>query len=476
MSLLIITRRAAAFIRTCLPADPSSWLLLVGATFLFISHNLRWWPQSSSYFSNPVTWGICAFLMSFPILAAGAAACYLGLLGSKNPARRLLDSVLLPAATSLLAILIVAFFWFRNIGEPAYFVSQLPGRSHLWDPHIFLALAVNLGTGFQLASLGFILVAAFFILYSWGRATLPIHLPSESISDASSPEDEHRRSMRFVWMMIAIVFLAWVPTVALATVVEGLFPHFRWPRPSSIFWLDRLVDTFSLLVFVVLVVGKRARKMIPAMLRIPRIKYLTIAIVIPVAIAYVGPLASYLHSRILWTVHFWGKYDPPLPGAYFRLPNVHSLWYFGPALAEEIAWRGFLQPRFIRRYGLVRGIFLVGVVWGAFHFFWDFNSHLTAQAIGIRLVGRLIGTVCLSYALAWLTIRSESILPAAAAHACYNALLGIPLLPTPNPLWLTRLLWAIAGFVLFYSFPPPSPTTVAESVIPPTPEPEPSEV
>ena len=414
--------------------------------------------------------------MSFPILAAGATACYLGLLGSKNPTRRLLDSVLLPVAASLLAILIVAFFWFRDVGEPAYFVSQVSGRPQLWDPHIFLALAVNLGTGFQFASIGFILVAAFFVLYSWGHATLPIHLPSEAISDASLSEDEHRRTMRFVWMMVAIVFLAWVPTVALATVVDGLFPHFRRPGATSIFWLDRLVDTFSLLVFVILAGGKSARKMIPAMLRIPRIKYLVTAIVIPAAIAYVGPLASYFHSRMLWTVHFWGKYDPPLPSAYFGLPNAYSLWYFAPALAEEIAWRGLLQPRFVRRYGLVRGIFLVGVVWGAFHFFWDFNSHITAQAIGIRLVGRLIGTICLSYALAWLTIRSESILPAAVAHASYNAFLAVPSLPIHNPLWLTRLLWLIAGFLLFYFFTPPSPATVAESDIPPTPEPEPSEV
>jgi membrane protease YdiL (CAAX protease family) len=476
MSFLLIIRRTAAFIRTCFPADPSSWLLLLGATFLFVSHSLRWWPQSSAYFSKPVTWGIFAFLMSFLVLAAGATACYLGLLGVKNPARRLLDSVLLPVAISLLAIFSVAFFCFRDIGEPAYFVSQLPGAPHLWEPHVLLALAVNLGTGFQFASIGFILVAAFFVLYSWGRATLPIHLPPESICDASASEDEHRRTMRFVWMMVAIVFLAWVPTVALATVVDGLFPHFRWPRATSIFWFDRLVDTLSLLVFVVLAVGKRARKMIPAMLRIPRVNYLAMAIVIPVAIAYVGPLASYLHSRMLWTVHFWGKYDPPLPSAYFGLPNAYSLWYFAPALAEEIAWRGFLQPRFVRRYGLARGIFLVGVVWGAFHFFWDFNSHMTAQAIGIRLVGRLIGTICLSYALAWLTIRSESILPAAVAHASYNAFLGVPSLPAHNPLWLTRLLWAIAGFVLFHFFPLPSPSTDAGTDILPAPEPEPSEV
>lgn len=476
MSFLLIIKRAAAFIRTCLPADPASWLLLAGATFLFISHSLRWWPQSSSYFSKPVTWGLCAFLMSFPILVAGATACYLGLIGFRNPARRLLDSVLLPAVASLLAILIVAFFWFRDVGEPADFVSHSPGTPHLWQPHTLLALAMNLGTGFQFASIGFILVAAFFVLYSWSRATLPIRLLPQSVSDASSSEDEHRRTMRFVWMMVAIVFLAWVPIIVLITIVEGIFPHSTWPHSTWIPRLSRRIDDLSLLVFVVFAVGKSARKTIPAMLRIPRAKYVAIALLIPPAIAYVGPLASYFDARMLWVVHGWAIFDAPLRSAFFGLPSVVSLWYFLPALVEEIAWRGYLQPRFIRRYALVRGIFLVGVVWGAFHFFGDFNSYMSAQDVCLGLLRRLVGTVCLSYVLAWLTIRAESVLPAAFAHAAYNAFLTSRSLPIHNPLWLTDLLWVLAGFVLLRFFLPPSHATVAETAIPPAPEPEPSEV
>src|ERR1700674_552060 len=291
MSFLLTLRRTAAFIRTCLPAARSSWLLLLGATFLFISHSLRWWPQSSYYFSKPVTWGLCSFLMSFPIFGAGVTAYYLGLLGFKNPARRLLDSVLLPIATSLLAILIVAFFWFREIGEPAYFVTQLKDASHLWQPHILLALAVNLGTGFQFASVGFIFIAIFFVLYSWGRATLPVHLPPESISDASSPEDEHSRTTLFVWMMVCMVFLTWAPEIALAWFANWIFPQLKWPHGDWSSWLAVLLHAFFLFIFVVLAVGKSGRKIIPAILRFPRAKYLAAAILIPAAIAPGGATA-----------------------------------------------------------------------------------------------------------------------------------------------------------------------------------------
>jgi membrane protease YdiL (CAAX protease family) len=398
------------------------------------------------------------------------------LLGFKKPARRLPDSVLLPVGASLLANLIVAFFWFREIGEPAYFVTQMHGVSQLWQPHILLTLAVNLGIGFQFASIGFILIAAFFVLYSWGRTTLPIHLPETSSFAALSSEDEHRRSVLFVWIMVAMIFLAWVPEIASAALVNWIFPRLTRSHPAWASSVGELLDAISLLVFVVLVIGKSGRNTIPAMLRIPRAKYLATAILIPWAIAYVWPFASYLHARMLWTVHGWGKYVPPSPSSFFGLPSVSSVWFFVPALAEEIAWRGYLQPRFIRRYGLFRGIFLVGVVWGAFHYFGDFNSHMTVQEVGTGLVGRLAGTISFSYVLAWLTIRSESILPAAVAHAIYNAFITSRSLPVHTNLWLMFLLWVATGFVLFHFFPPPSPTTVAESAIPPAPEPEPSEV
>jgi membrane protease YdiL (CAAX protease family) len=213
--------------------------------------------------------------------------------------------------------------------------------------------------------------------------------------------------------------------------------------------------------------------MIPAMLRIPRARYLVASVVIPAAIAYVGPVASYLHARILWTLDGWGKLVPPSPSSFLGLPAASAGAYLLYPLVEEIAWRGYLQPRFVRRYGIVRGIFLVGVVWGAFHYVWDFNPSMTVSDVCVGLVARLLVTVSLSYVLAWLTIRSGSILPAALAHAIYN--LGWSL-PIHSPRWLTLLLWAATGFVLLRFFLPPSYATVAVTAIPQAPEPEPSEV
>jgi len=472
MSFLLIIRQVAAFIRTCLPAESSSWLLLLGAAFLFVSHTLRWWP-GTTYYSRPLLWAGCNYLMSVPIFAAGVTAYYLSLVGFQKPAQRLLDSILLPVIVGLAAKLIVAFFWFRDVGEPAHFVNQVPGAARLWQPGVLRALAENLGTGCQFASVGFILISAFFVLYSRGRATLPIHLPAESVFDASMPEAENRRTMFFVWLMIAMVFITGLPEPALQMFGSLGIIRFAQLHPNWFLWLRQLFHALLLLAFVCGALGKNGRKMIPAMLRIPRAIYLAASIAIPAAIAYVAPVASYLHARILWGLDGWGKLVPPSPSSFLGLPPASSGSYLLYPLVEEIAWRGYLQPRFVRRYGLVRGIFLVGVVWGAFHYIWDFNPAMTAQDVCIGLVARLLVTVCLSYVLAWLTIRSESILPAAVAHATYN--LGWSL-PTHSPEWLTLALWAAAGFVLLRFFLPPSPATVAETAIPPASEPEPSEV
>jgi hypothetical protein len=205
--------------------------------------------------------------MSLSIFAAGVMGYYLVFVGCKKPARRLVDSILLPAVAGHLANLIVAFFWFRDGGEPGHFLTQLRGAPHLWEPRTLFSLAVSLSTGFQFASVGFIFIAAFFELYSWSRATLPMHLPPESISDASSSEEEQRRTMLFVWISIGMVFLIWLPRVALSVFGDWILPDATWVYGTWSWWLARFIDAGTMLVFVLLAVSKSGRKMVSAMLR-----------------------------------------------------------------------------------------------------------------------------------------------------------------------------------------------------------------
>jgi membrane protease YdiL (CAAX protease family) len=473
MARPLIVKQIAAFIRSLLPPDPSQALILIGSTFLFIASTLSWSPLP---FHN--AWVGTVRILSLPITVAGVAGFYLCFLRCKSPVRRLFDAVLLPAMVGLLAIPMVAFIWFRDEIMRPNSVLPLITNPHLWSAREFLHFAARLGVGSEIGGIGFVCVSIFFGLLVWDRTSLPIRLTlSSSSTSAESPaEEEHRRTMLCVWLMIAMVFLSGLPLSALELAVIWFLSNTARQAPTWFGWVGEITKAVSILAFVLFAIGENGRKSIRAMLRIPHVKYLALAALVPAVIASAWSLVAFFQARIVWSYHGSGKYYIPILSDFLVLPSVSSLWYLVNALVEEIAWRGYLQPRFIRRYGLFRGIFLVGVVWGAFHFSWDFNWIMTPGDVAMKIGTRMVGMVTLSFVLAWLTIWSKSILPAAIAHGVYNMFILMWGAPHRDPWWLLILLWLAVGIALFRFFPPPTVDDNAQSDIRPVPEPEPSGV
>src|SRR5207249_11697437 len=114
-----------------------------------------------------------------------------------------------------------------------------------------------------------------------------------------------------------------------------------------------------------------------------------------------------------------------------------------------------LQHRFVQRYGIYRGIFLVGIVWAGFHFVSDVSfSRLTATDVLLKSSWRILFCLALSYVLGWLALRFGSILPAAIAHTFYNVLVmsgfGPPFLGKDTVL---VALWAVLSWAIFRYWP-----------------------
>jgi len=91
------------------------------------------------------------------------------------------------------------------------------------------------------------------------------------------------------------------------------------------------------------------------------------------------------------------------------------------AVGEEFGWRGVLQRQLIERFGVARGIALLGVVWA----YW----HLPVNLAGYNfpdypVLGALVlfplQLVAASFVLAWLTIRARSFWPAVLFHGSVN--------------------------------------------------------
>jgi membrane protease YdiL (CAAX protease family) len=99
---------------------------------------------------------------------------------------------------------------------------------------------------------------------------------------------------------------------------------------------------------------------------------------------------------------------------------VNTVFAFG----EEFGWRAYLLPK-LRALGDRRAVLLHGVVWGVWH--WPviamgYNYGLEYPLAPLPgLLAMVVATVGLGGVLAWVTLESGSVWPAALGHGTLNA-------------------------------------------------------
>ena len=131
------------------------------------------------------------------------------------------------------------------------------------------------------------------------------------------------------------------------------------------------------------------------------------------------------------------------------------------ALGEEIGWRGYFLPVLLKMMSQRKAVLLHGLLWGLAHaplIYFGFNygsGYWGAPWSGILMM--ILVCVVLGTWLAYVTLRSGSILPAAILHGAGNvigvlpglvALLGVSPLLGPNPTGLIGMSGLILGAVI----------------------------
>jgi uncharacterized protein len=100
------------------------------------------------------------------------------------------------------------------------------------------------------------------------------------------------------------------------------------------------------------------------------------------------------------------------------------------ALGEEIGWRGFLVPELAKVVGFSGVGIISGLMWAIYHFpvllFADYNAGTPAW-YGLTCFTAMV--VADSFILAWLTLRSGSLWPAAIFHGSHNLFIQSILTP-----------------------------------------------
>ena len=93
------------------------------------------------------------------------------------------------------------------------------------------------------------------------------------------------------------------------------------------------------------------------------------------------------------------------------------------ATGEEFAWRGLLQPLLTDKFGIFKGITILGFIWSMFHLPVLLNGYNYPQN---PIIGSFIlfpiRLIAISYFYAWLTLKSKSFIPASIAHGAGNGI------------------------------------------------------
>jgi membrane protease YdiL (CAAX protease family) len=157
-------------------------------------------------------------------------------------------------------------------------------------------------------------------------------------------------------------------------------------------------------------------------------------------------LASLLPPLATWTAaaNAWAVVLALTPLIMIILVPIFALVSFG----EEFGWRAYLLPKLVehfastsaedpahtsRRYATAarKAALLVGVIWGVWH--WP-GQFLFAPGTSILSSLLFLVSICsLSVLLSWVTLRSDSVWPAAIGHSTYNQALALPMFSVKGP-------------------------------------------
>lgn len=121
-------------------------------------------------------------------------------------------------------------------------------------------------------------------------------------------------------------------------------------------------------------------------------------------------------------------------GSLLLLGTVGMVRSVSSGLGEEIGWRGFLTAETTRAFGFTRGTLFTGAIWTIWHLpillFADYNAG-TPWWFSIPCFAVMV--MALSFAFAWLRLRSGSLWPAAILHASHNLFIQTWLTPITGP-------------------------------------------
>jgi membrane protease YdiL (CAAX protease family) len=445
-------QKLSRFVRSVWPAQPNQAALLAGSALLLTVFRVGCWHHWTVALarSQGALTGQAFFWIEKLTLAAvylaGANGLYISFFPKPDPLGRLTRLVFLPVVAG----------WIANIAVSYYFHQKYP---YVTEAALQSSLAYGEWTDSFLSSvgLGFWVSTVALLCILMARWSLQSGEMSLSVTFLGVPApSQSSRTRKFVWLMVVwcMPLTSLVTAIGVTVVNPAVFRG--WGAEHHLGELIiQLLITIPFSGLLLLAMGADAWRTIRASLKFPPITYALLAVAIPFCLGSIPPLFEFAVARVHWASTSYGQSSVPTLREHFPPFQWVYLSMIVAALLEEIAWRGYLQPRLISRYGLYRGIFFVGIIWGAFHFPVDFGSTTHLIDFVLHFAGRLVNCVAWGFVLSWLTLRSKgSVIPAGITHGVMNALYTMEWNGKVSN-WVMYTLWAALAFILFRFWPPP---------------------
>ena len=222
-----------------------------------------------------------------------------------------------------------------------------------------------------MAVLGLLLALIAAWMLRSGSVSLPLRFgPPPVPSQADDAVDSARRRQKFFalyvlafpWLSANLLSLALLPFFA------RLVPNNSNSRVVSL-WMDAVKYLILALVFFLIAawcLGHQRRKQLREAARLPSPQLLGASSLIGLATYFLPHLVHYGMDRIAWAQQWSPPPDVPVVLLYVHIPPLGAylvLIAIATALSE-LCWRGSVQPQFIRIFGVARGVFLVGILYG----------------------------------------------------------------------------------------------------------------
>lgn len=214
-----------------------------------------------------------------------------------------------------------------------------------------------------------------------------------------------------------IGFLILTLLLLICTVASIVMPEISWNTISQY-----LMILGSVIGWILLLTEKKDKRTAYG-LRGGRWKIAALIILLYLILYFARTFIMYLLSGQTQTIV--GIVQNPVTWIMLLTLPINYFLIFVAFLGEEYGWRYYLQPILQKKLGMVRGIFVLGIVWGVWHLPINFFYYSSPSVGVISLTGQLILCITLGIFYGWAYLKTDNIWTVVILHFINNNLVPI---------------------------------------------------